>query len=83
MPIHTKKEVEGGDPAENAAIMRRVFSGEKSAYRDAVVANSAVCLYMMGKADSLKAAARLAEEVIDSGKAKEKLEAYIAATNEV
>lgn len=83
LPFYWKRDVEGGTPEVNAEIVRRVMNGEKGAYRDIVVANAAACLYMTGKADTLYAAARLAESVIDSGKARSTMEAYIAATNEV
>ena len=83
LPVRKKRDVEGGDPSVNAEIMRRVMNGEKGAYRDAVVANAAACLYMTGRADTLYTAARLAENVIDDGRARSTMETYIAATNEV
>lgn len=83
LPLHEKREIEGGEPQVNAEIMRRVMNGERGAYRDAVVANAAACLYMAGRADNLSDGARLAERIIDDGKAKETMEVYIAATNEV
>lgn len=80
---HDKGEIVGGYPAENAAILRKVMNGEKSAYRDAVVANSGLCFYLTGKAKNVLDGARMAEDVIDSGKAKAVLERYIRATAEV
>lgn len=81
LPTHQKSEITGGYPPENAAIMRNILSGEKGACRDAVVINSALCFYLTGKAESLIQGARLAEETIDSGKARDVLERYLAATN--
>jgi anthranilate phosphoribosyltransferase len=79
---HDKSEIVGGYPAENAEILRKVMNGEKSAYRDAVVINSGLCFYLTGKAKNVFDGARMAEEVIDGGKAKAVLEKYIVATKE-
>jgi anthranilate phosphoribosyltransferase len=81
LKAHDKKESLGGDPAENATILRGVVGGEKGAYRDAVVMNSGLCFYIAGKVKSPYEGAKLAEEVIDSGKAAATLVKYINATN--
>lgn len=81
LPQHRKEEIVGGEPEVNAKILKGILDGEKSAYRDIVVMNSALCLCIAGKAATPEAGARLAEELIDSGKAKATFEAYVAATN--
>lgn len=74
-------ELIGGDPEENAQIALNILSGERGARRNIVVMNAACCLYM-GKEDlSLRDCVRLAEEMLDSGKAKAKLDEFIAATH--
>lgn len=74
----------GGTPAENAAITRAILEGkEKGAKRDAAVINAAAALFVTGKAESLKKAVELAEEVIDSGKALAKLEQFITLSNKI
>jgi anthranilate phosphoribosyltransferase len=80
---HDKSEIVGGGPATNASIMLAVLKGEKGAYRDAVVANSALCFYIKGLASTPAEGARLAEKIIDNGKALQVLQTYIKATNEV
>jgi anthranilate phosphoribosyltransferase len=80
---HKKEEIVGGDPAVNADIMLRVLGGEKGAYRDAAVANSSLALYISGKAKNPYDGARLAEELIDSGKALNVLQTYIKTTKSV
>lgn len=75
--------VQGGDASENAAIIRRVLAGEKSAYRDVVLANAGACIYVAGRAQSLADGVRVAAETIDSGRAESKLQQWIAATGEV
>jgi anthranilate phosphoribosyltransferase len=57
------------------------MNGARSANRDIVVLNSAACFYLAGHADSIAAGVRLANDVLDSGKAMDKLEQLIAATN--
>jgi anthranilate phosphoribosyltransferase len=68
-----KSEIHGGSPAENAAALRRILDGAKSALRNIVVINAAAALVAGDVTTHLKEAARLAEESIDSGRAKEKL----------
>jgi anthranilate phosphoribosyltransferase len=77
----TKEDLVGGTPEENAAITRDILSGkEQGPKRTTVLMNAGAALYIGGKADSLKAGIDLAAELIDSGKAYEKLEQVIAAS---
>jgi len=75
--------VAGGDAAANAAIIRRVLAGEQGPYRDVVLANAGACIYVAGRADSLRDGVRVAAETIDSGKAERKLAQWIATTGEL
>lgn len=77
-----KEDLVGGDPQENAAITKAILSGEeKGAKRNAVVLNAAACIYIAKKADSMEAAVKIAEDLIDSGKAMEVLNQFAAMTN--
>ncbi|MEE8400282.1 MAG: anthranilate phosphoribosyltransferase [Desulfobacterales bacterium] len=76
------EDLVGGDPAENAAITRRIFEGEKGPKRDVVLLNAAVALVAAGKASDFKEGIGLAEAAIDSGAAAEKLQALIDFTQE-
>lgn len=76
-----KEELTGGTPDENAAITKAVLAGEQGARRTAVVLNAGAGLYVAGKADSVEAGVRLAEELIDSGKAEKKLEEFVKYSN--
>ena len=76
-----KADLVGGDPAENAAITRAILSGEKGPKRDAVLLNAGAALYIGGKAATLAQGITLAAEIIDSGKALETLEQFIAVSN--
>ena len=74
----TKDELKGGTPVENAAITRSVLSGEKGAKRNAVLLNAGAVLYIAGKAESMADGVKLAGELIDSGKAMNVLERFVA-----
>lgn len=70
-------EISGGDAGENAAIIRAVLGGEKSARRDVVLLNAAAALVAAGHADHIAQAVPLAASSIDSGAAAAKLQALI------
>lgn len=76
-----KSDIVGGTPAENAAITRSVLSGEKGTRRTAVVLNAGAGLYVAGKALTFEDGVRLAEELIDSGKAIQTLDVFIAQSH--
>ena len=75
-------ELIGGDPEENAAIAMSILNGEKGPKRDAVVLNSAACIYMVRDGITLEDAVKEAEEILDSGKARVQLEKYVALSRE-
>lgn len=76
-----KEDLVGGTPQENAAITKSILAGDKGPKRNAVALNAGAALYIGGKADSFEAGVRLAEEMIDSGKATEVLEKFVELTN--
>ncbi|MCH2663645.1 anthranilate phosphoribosyltransferase, partial [bacterium] len=75
------EDLKGGEPAENAEILKGVLSGEKGPRRDIVLINSALALVAGGKAESLEEGVALAAKTIDSGAATEKLEGLIEVSN--
>lgn len=77
----TKDDLKGGAPEENTTITRAILSGEKGHKRNAVLMNAGAALYIGGKAESMKDGIALAAELIDSGKALETLERFIAVSN--
>ena len=78
----SKEDLVGGTPQENAQITRDILSGkEKGPKRSTVLMNAGAALYIGGKAETLADGVRLATELIDSGKALETLEKFIAASN--
>jgi anthranilate phosphoribosyltransferase len=72
-----KAELVGGSPAENAKITKDILQGVKGPKRDAVLMNAGAGLYLTGKAESIMEGITLAAQLIDSGKAKEKLNEII------
>ena len=77
-----KDALQGGEPAENAAILRSLLGGEKNVYRNAAVLNAAAAMFITGKYGSIEAAVKIANEIIDSGKAMQKLDDFIRFSNE-
>lgn len=57
------------DPKTCAIIATEILSGNKGPKRNIVVANASTGLFLGGKADTFGDAAKLAEEIIDSGDA--------------
>lgn len=75
------EELSGGNAAQNAAMVRRILEGEKSARRDVVLANASAAFVAAGKAEHLRSGVELAAESIDSGQARQKLAALVRFTN--
>ncbi|MGN0438627.1 MAG: anthranilate phosphoribosyltransferase [Lachnospiraceae bacterium] len=77
----TKEDLKGGTPEENAKITLSILKGEKGHKTNAVLMNAGAALYIGGKAESMKAGIKLAEEIIDSGIALETLNQLIEVSN--
>lgn len=81
LSLYDKEDIVGGTAQENAEITKNILSGkEQGAKRDIVLLNAGAALYTVGKAESLKAGIDLAKEMIDSGKAMEKLNEFVEFT---
>jgi anthranilate phosphoribosyltransferase len=81
LPVHPFEEILGGTPEENATAFRALLDGAPSAYRDAVLLNSAAALVVAGDARDLREGVEKARESIDSGAAKEKISAVARITS--
>jgi len=68
----------GGDPATNAGIIRAVLSGERGPRRDALVLNAAAALWVADLAPTLAEGATLAVEQIESRRALQVLDRFVA-----
>ena len=80
LPEHPFEEIVGGTPSENAKAFRALLDGAQTAYRDAVLLNSAAALVVSGKAADLREGVAMARQSIDSGAAKGKVTALASAT---
>jgi anthranilate phosphoribosyltransferase len=82
LALATLKDIEGRDPAFNAARLRELLHGQVGAYRDIVLLNSAAVLVVAGKAPDIASGLELAAEAIDNRKARETLAALASITSE-
>ncbi len=80
---HSVDAVRGGSPAENAEALRRVLAGQPGPLRDFTLLNAAAALVAGDLASDMKAGVALAQKTIDSGAARERLEAWVRVSNEV
>ena len=69
------EDLKGGDLKMNAEIAREILSGKRGPKRDIVVLNAACALYVAEATKSIEDALNVAASSIDSGRAREKLEA--------
>lgn len=68
--------------AESLAIIQSIFAGDKGPARDIVALNAGAAIYAADLVDSLSAGISKAQQLIDNGAAKQKLDAFIACTQE-
>ncbi|GGH40375.1 anthranilate phosphoribosyltransferase [Cribrihabitans marinus] len=80
LPVHPFEDIIGGSPEDNATAFRALLDGAPSAYRDAVLLNSAAALVVAEAAGDLRDGVKMAAESIDSGRARQKIEALAQAT---
>jgi anthranilate phosphoribosyltransferase len=73
-------DIHGQDAPYNAAAMRSLFTGQKGAYRDIVLLNSAAALVVAGKTDDIPKGLTLAAHALDGGGAQRTLERLVAIT---
>ncbi len=73
--------VRGGQPEENAAILRAVLEGRPGPQTDIVLLNAGAAIAVSGNADSLLAGVQEARESLLSGAAAKKLNDLIAVSN--
>ncbi len=70
----THDQLIGGDLEQNVKIVEGILDGAKGPKRDIVVLNAAYAFYAAEKVDNIEDGIKLAEDSIDSGKAKKKLD---------
>ena len=85
MPLCKVEDLRGGDAAENAQALRDVLTGgsHRNAKRDSVVLNAGFGVYVYGLAGSVEEGVALARQVMESGKALNTLDKWIATTQTI
>ena len=73
-------DIRGGSAKENAQIIKAILSGEKGPKRDMVVLNAGAAFVAAGLDKQMKAGIARAGDAIDSGRAREKLDALVSFT---
>jgi anthranilate phosphoribosyltransferase len=77
-----RNELQGGDAAQNARILRDVLENRGSeAQRDIVLLNAAAGIYVAGVAQSVADGMTLARTSLSSGRALDKLELLVSLSN--
>ncbi len=76
-------ELVGGDKVVNADITRTILSGVIDGKRTAVLLNAGMALYLAKPGITIEEGIALAADMIDSGKALEKMNEFIATTQAV
>lgn len=76
--------IRGGGAQENAQIIQNILQGkEQGPKREVVLLNAGAALYVGKKAESIAEGIKLAKDLIESGKAYEKLEQWIEFSKKV
>lgn len=81
LPQAGQSDLRGGSPADNAAALRALLEGERSAYRDVVLLNAAAAFLVGGLVETLRDGVELAAAAIDDGRAALALAKLVAISN--
>lgn len=79
------EDLKGGGPEENAEKFVAVLQGgtHTDAKRDSIVLNAGVGCFVYGLTDSIEEGCALARTTLESGKAADKLQEWIAASQAI
>jgi anthranilate phosphoribosyltransferase len=72
-----------GTPEENADTTRKLFDGGDGPDRTLTIINAAAAIYVGGKAKTLAEGVQSATQSLDSGAARDKLEAFVTRSQEL
>jgi anthranilate phosphoribosyltransferase len=81
LPLAGAADLKGGDAQFNADAIRSVLAGVKTPFRDIVAYTTAAALLIADKVADLKEGAAMAQDAIDSGRAKIALDTLVRITN--
>jgi anthranilate phosphoribosyltransferase len=80
LPRAALADITGGTPDHNAAELKALLDGRKSAYRDIVLLNAAAAFLVADRVETLREGIELGETVIDDGHARKALDTLIQTT---
>ncbi len=80
---YSLEALRGGDAAANARILAEVLAGKDAPKVETVALNAGAALYVGGAAETLAGGVSRAREILASGRAKKKLDEFVAFTREV
>ncbi|MBP2158329.1 MULTISPECIES: anthranilate phosphoribosyltransferase [Asticcacaulis] len=80
LPRAALADITGGTPDHNAAELKALLDGRKSAYRDIVLLNAAAAFLVADRVETLREGIELGEAVIDDGRARQALDILIKTT---
>src|ERR1700704_377133 len=83
LPRSSLADLRGGDREQNAEIIRALLDGERGPRRDIVLMNAAAALVVGARAHDLKEGAATAARAIDTGAARQKLDALVALSRKL
>lgn len=78
--LSTLEDLRGGEPDENAALIRGVFAGNTGPIADVIALNAAAAIYVDGKANSIADGLTIAQRCLREGAAEATLDALVAFT---
>ena len=81
LPVARIEDLQGGEPAENAAALLALLDGRAGAYRDIVLLNTAAAFLVAGVEETLEAGVARAAAAIDDGRARGALDKLVQITN--
>ncbi len=81
IPRSKPADLRGGEPDENADIVRKIIAGEQGPRRAIVELNAGAAIYTAGRADSIAGGIELARAAIDSGASAQKLREWVDITD--
>ena len=83
LPVHDLSSIKVSTVEASRDMLLSVLDNKPGSARDIVALNAAATLYICGQVPSIEDGLELAFELIKSGKAKEKMEAFVRLTQEL
>ncbi len=82
LKLRTFDEIEANSSKESLMLVNKAFAGENSAVQDMIALNSGAALYVADITNSIKDGVEMAFELMNNGKAAQKLADYVRISKE-